>query len=71
MTTRHVKWSVPQCGSNRVTTMKTLSMYLRAAKTDAEAAGESTDGMAGSVSELREEILDLTGGEVDIQLDED
>ena len=51
--------------------MKTLSMYLRAAKTDAEAAGESTDGMAGSVSELREEILDLTGGKVDIQLDED
>ena len=53
------------------TTMKTISMYLRAAKTEAEEAGESTDGMANSVSELRQEILDLTGQRVDIQLDED
>ena len=53
------------------TTMKTLSMYLRAAKTEAEEAGESTDGMADSVSELRGEILRLTGNKVDIQLDED
>lgn len=53
------------------TTMKTLSMYLRAAKTEAEEAGESTEGMAGSVSELRGEILSLTGGAVDIQIDDD
>lgn len=53
------------------TTLKTISMYLRAAKTDAEEAGESTDGMAGSVSELRKEILALTGNKVDIQIDED
>ena len=53
------------------TTMKTLSMYLRAAKTEAEDAGESTDGMASSVSELRSEILALTGNRVDIQIDED
>lgn len=53
------------------TTLKTISMYLRAAKTEAEDAGESTDGMANSVSELREELLALTGGKVDIQLDED
>lgn len=46
-------------------------MYLRAAKTEAEAAGESTEGMANSVSELRSEILELTGQKVDIQLDED
>lgn len=52
------------------TTLKTVSMYLRAAKTEAEAAGESTDGMASSVSELRGEILALTGNKVDIQLDE-
>lgn len=52
------------------TSMKTLSMYLRAAKTEAEEAGESTDGMANSVSELRDEILALTGNKVDIQLDE-
>lgn len=53
------------------TTMKTVSMYLRAAKTEAEDAGESTEGMANSVSELRQEILDLTGQRVDIQIDED
>lgn len=52
------------------TAMKTLSMYLRAAKTEAEEAGESTEGMADSVSELRGEILRLTGQKVDIQLDE-
>ena len=53
------------------TTLKTVSMYLRAAKTEAEEAGESTAGMADSVSELRQEILDLTGQKVDIQIDED
>ena len=53
------------------TTLKTVSMYLRAAKTEAEEAGESTDGMAASVSELRESLLALTGGKVDIQIDED
>lgn len=52
------------------TAIKTLSMYLRAAKTEAEAAGVETDGMAESVSKLREEILALTGNKVDIQLDE-
>lgn len=52
------------------TTLKTVSMYLRAAKTEAEEAGESTDGMANSVSELRDAILDLTGQKVDIQIDE-
>lgn len=48
------------------TTMKTVSMYLRAAKTEAEEAGESTEGMANSVSELRDEIMQLTGNKVDI-----
>lgn len=52
------------------TTLKTVSMYLRAAKTEAEEAGEATDGMANSMSELREDILALTGNKVDIQLDE-
>lgn len=52
------------------TALKTVSMYLRAAKTEAEAAGESTDGMANSVSELRQDILDLTGQKVDIQIDD-
>ena len=53
------------------TTLKTVSMYLRAAKTEAEEAGESTEGMASSVSELRKEILELTGQKVDIMIDED
>lgn len=64
--------SVPQpWESNRLTALKTVSMYLRAAETEAEEAGESTDGMASSVSELRDKLLDLTGNRVDIQLDED
>lgn len=53
------------------TTMKTLSMYLRAAKTELEDAGESTEGMATSVSKLRSSILALTGNKVDIQIDDD
>ena len=52
------------------TTLKTVSMFLRAAKTEAEDAGESTEGMANSVSELRSEILALTGNKVDIQIDD-
>ncbi len=49
------------------TYLKTLSMYLRAAKTDAEDAGIEIDGMANSVSELRSELKSLTG--VDIMSD--
>ena len=45
-------------------------MYLRAAKTEAEEAGIETDGMAESTAKLREELLRLTGGKLDIQLDE-
>lgn len=52
------------------TALKTVSMYLRAAKTEAEEAGEATDGMANSVSELRAELLTLTNGKVDIMLDD-
>lgn len=51
------------------TGLKTLAMYIRAAKTEAEEAGISTDGMANSVSELRQELLDLLG--VDINIDDD
>lgn len=52
------------------TALKTISMYLRAAKTEAEDAGYSVDGMANSVSELRSELLTLTKGKVDIMLDD-
>lgn len=44
-------------------------MYLRAAKSEAEDAGESTDGMAESVSELQKQLLALTGNKVNIMLD--
>ena len=46
-------------------------MYLRAAKTAAEEEGLITDGMATSVSKLRDELFALTNGKVDIQIDED
>lgn len=52
------------------TAMKNLSLYLRAAKTEAVEAGEDTEGMANSVSELRDEILALTNQRVDLQIDE-
>ena len=52
------------------TTLKTVSMYLRSSKVELEEAGESTEGMAESVSKLRKELLGLTNGKVDIQLDE-
>lgn len=52
------------------TALKTLSMYLRASKTEAEEAGIETDGMADSVSKLRSEIKSLTGG-VDIMSDDE
>lgn len=50
------------------TAFKTMSMRIRGAKTELEAAGLDTDGMAKSVSSLREEMLALSG--VDIMLDD-
>lgn len=49
------------------TTLRTISMYLRAAKTDLTNLGESADGCADSVSSLRSEMKQLTG--VDIMKD--
>ena len=59
--------SVTQNAESTGQTLKTVSMYLRAAKTDLTAMGESTDGCANSVSELRSELKKLTG--VDIMAD--
>lgn len=50
--------------------LKTLSLRIRGAKADLEEAGESTDGMANSLSELRQSILALTGQKVDIMIDD-
>ena len=52
------------------TAMKTLSLRIRGAKVELEDAGEDVDGMANSVSELQKKLLALTGGKVDIMLDE-
>lgn len=57
--------SVVQNAEVTGTALRSLSMYLRAAKTEAEDAGIETEGMAESTSELRDELLKLTG--VDIQ----
>lgn len=51
------------------TALKTLTMYLRASKAEAQEAGEETEGMANSVAELQESILTLTNGKVDIMAD--
>lgn len=59
--------SVLQSSETTGTFLKTLSMYLRAAKTEASDAGLEIDGMANSVSELRSELKQLTG--VDIMKD--
>lgn len=45
-----------------------MSMRLRGSKTDLEDAGLDADGMASSVSKLRDEIMSLSG--VDIMLDD-
>lgn len=55
------------------TTLKTVSMYVRAAKTELEAAGEETEGIAESTGKLRELIMAITregGKAVDIMADE-
>lgn len=56
--------SVLQNEETTGTTMKTVSMYLRAAKTEAEDAGIEIDGMAESTSKLRKEMKSLTGVDI-------
>lgn len=50
------------------TGVKTLSLRIRGARVELEKAGLDTDGMADSISKLRDKIKDLSG--VDIMLDE-
>lgn len=63
--------SVLQNSATTGTALKTLSMYLRATKTELEENGEDAEYCASSMSELRDSILALTKGKVDIQLDKD
>lgn len=56
------------------TTLKTVSMYIRAAKTELEEAGEDTEGIAESTGKLRDLIKQITregGKAVDIMADDD
>jgi TP901 family phage tail tape measure protein len=53
------------------TALKTLSLRLRGAKTELEEASLDTDMMATSVSSLRDKLLGLTGGKVDIMINDD
>lgn len=48
--------------------LKTISMRIRGATTELEAAGESTEGMAESTAALRKEVMALAG--VDIMYDD-
>lgn len=52
--------------SNRLTALKTLALRLRGTKTELQEAGEDTDGMAESVSQLQAKLKALTHGRVDI-----
>ena len=47
--------------SNRLTTLKTLSLRIRGAKTELESAGLDAEDMATSTSKLRKELEALTG----------
>ena len=54
-----------------MTALKTLALRLRGTKTELEEAGEDTDGMADSVSQLQAKLKALTHGKVDIMADAD
>ena len=53
------------------TALKTLALRLRGTKTELEEAGEDTDGMAESVSQLQAKLKALTHGKVDIMKNAD
>lgn len=50
--------------------MKTLTLRLRGSKTELEEMGEDVSDMATTTSQLQAKLLALTGGQVDIMLDE-
>ena len=53
------------------TALKTLSLRIRGVKTELEEAGLEADGMAETTAQLQAKLLALTGGKVDIMIDED
>lgn len=56
--------------SNVGTALKTLTLRLRGSKTELEEMGEDISDMATTTSSLQAKLLALTGGKVDIMLDE-
>lgn len=52
------------------TALKTLTLRLRGAKTELEEMGEDVSDMTTTTSSLQAKLLALTGGQVDIMLDE-
>jgi DNA repair exonuclease SbcCD ATPase subunit len=52
------------------TALKTLTLRLRGSKTELEEMGEDVSNMATTTSQLQAKLLALTGGQVDIMLDE-
>ena len=52
------------------TALKTLTLRLRGSKTELEEMGEDVTDMATTTSQLQAKLLALTGGKVDIMLDE-
>lgn len=52
------------------TALKTLTLRLRGSKTELEEMGEDVENMATTTSQLQAKLLALTGGKVDIMLDE-
>ena len=56
--------SVTQDASSAGNAWRTISMRIRGAKTELEAAGEDTSGMVESVSKLREQVIALSGVDI-------
>ena len=52
------------------TALKTLTLRLRGSKTELEEMGEDVSDMAATTSQLQAKLLALTGGKVNIMLDE-
>jgi TP901 family phage tail tape measure protein len=52
------------------TALKTLTLRLRGSKTELEEMGEDVSDMATTTSQLQAKLLALTGGQVDIMLNE-
>lgn len=52
------------------TALKTLTLRLRGSKTELEEMGEDVSDMVTTTSQLQAKLLALTGGKVDIMLDE-